>query len=105
MTAWAGRTYKGFPRNVYREAQHTIPKRCAHCGATDVDLELDHIINHAAGGTDTIDNAQWLCGPCHTTKTNRERAAARAARTARGRYDPGTHPGLRPHTPTPPPRR
>jgi 5-methylcytosine-specific restriction endonuclease McrA len=38
------------------------------CGdrATDV----DHIIELAAGGTNTIDNVQPLCKPCHQAKTN-----------------------------------
>jgi hypothetical protein len=38
------------------------------CGdrATDV----DHIIELAAGGTNTIDNVQPLCKPCHIAKTS-----------------------------------
>jgi hypothetical protein len=39
------------------------------CGdrATDV----DHIIELAAGGSNTIDNVQPLCKPCHKAKTSR----------------------------------
>ena len=45
------------------------------CGdrATDV----DHIIELAAGGTNTIDNVQPLCKPCHQAKTNAFNSTAR----------------------------
>ena len=42
-------------------------KTCMYCGdrATDV----DHIIEIAAGGSNSIDNLQPLCKPCHMAKT------------------------------------
>ena len=39
------------------------------CG--DRATEVDHIIELAIGGTNTIDNVQPLCSPCHKAKTAR----------------------------------
>lgn len=39
------------------------------CG--DRATEVDHIIELAAGGTNTIDNVQPLCRDCHKAKTSR----------------------------------
>lgn len=99
MSNWntGGRYHGGFPDSVHRQARRTIPKVCAHCGTTDRPLELDHIINAAAGGTNDLSNAQWLCsGPdgCHAAKTKTEAAAGRRARHARGQHPGERHPGL-----------
>lgn len=50
---------------------------CRHCGQVfdSKDLECDHIINTAQGGTDDLQNLQTLCKPCHQTKTNLESQA------------------------------
>lgn len=40
---------------------------CMYCG--DRATEVDHIQELAAGGTNTIDNVQPLCKPCHRHKT------------------------------------
>ena len=42
-------------------------KTCNYCG--DIGNEVDHIIELAAGGENTIDNLQILCKPCHKAKT------------------------------------
>ncbi|AVJ50278.1 HNH endonuclease [Mycobacterium phage Mendokysei] len=84
-------------RTQHRKRQ--LPVRCASCGATGVKLYQDHIVNLAAGGADHPHNMQWLCGPCHDTKTKAERAAGRARAIARRgsiskRYrDREPHPG------------
>ncbi|WP_373863853.1 HNH endonuclease [Nocardia pseudobrasiliensis] len=41
-------------------------------------VEVDHIVNHARGGSDEIDNLQAVCAPCHRKKTGSESAQARA---------------------------
>jgi 5-methylcytosine-specific restriction protein A len=51
---------------------------------------VDHITPVSMGGEDSEDNAQAVCGPCHDTKTARERAALRP-RPSRRRGAP-THP-------------
>ncbi len=38
---------------------------CQACGRVGGELEIDHIINTAQGGTDDITNLQTLCKPCH----------------------------------------
>ncbi len=45
---------------------------CQHCGRVGGQLELDHIINLASGGTDNKDNLQILCQSCHKQKTQAE---------------------------------
>ncbi|MGY2157160.1 HNH endonuclease [Pseudomonas tolaasii] len=50
---------------------------CRVCGLTTKDLEVDHIINVARGGTDDDGNLQAICIPCHKSKTARESAAHR----------------------------
>jgi 5-methylcytosine-specific restriction protein A len=44
-------------------------KTCMYCG--DRASDVDHIIELALGGTNTIDNVQPLCKPCHMAKTVR----------------------------------
>jgi 5-methylcytosine-specific restriction endonuclease McrA len=43
-------------------------KTCNYCG--DIGLEVDHVIELAAGGDNTIDNLQVLCKECHKRKTS-----------------------------------
>lgn len=42
-------------------------KTCNYCG--DIGLEVDHVIELAVGGDNTIDNLQVLCKACHKAKT------------------------------------
>lgn len=45
--------------------------RCAACPATD-NLQLDHIVAIANGGTNDEVNLQFLCGPCNSSKGTRD---------------------------------
>ena len=45
---------------------------CQHCRRVTTQLELDHIVNVAQGGTDDESNLQSLCPPCHKDKTLKE---------------------------------
>jgi 5-methylcytosine-specific restriction protein A len=60
----------------WRRKRDTILLRdrytCQQCGHIGTDLEVDHIINVARGGTDDDDNLQSLCIPCHKRKTAQE---------------------------------
>jgi len=47
---------------------------CQVCQLVTLDLEVDHIVNIAQGGTDDDANLQALCVPCHQAKTAREAA-------------------------------
>lgn len=53
---------------------------CQHCQKVfdRHQLEVDHIINQARGGTDDPHNLQTLCKPCHTIKTQMESQAGGA---------------------------
>ena len=42
--------------------------RCRMCGATGVELEVDHVVPVANGGSDAIDNLQTLCFKCNRGK-------------------------------------
>lgn len=42
--------------------------RCVLCGASGVQLEVDHIVPAARGGSDRLDNLQTLCFPCNRGK-------------------------------------
>jgi hypothetical protein len=42
--------------------------RCRICGATGVELEVDHIVSVADGGSDALDNLQTLCFKCNRGK-------------------------------------
>lgn len=70
-------------RRLRTAALHRDGHRCTNCGRPA--HTADHILPVAEGGTDTLDNLQSLCDPCHKAKTAREAARGRArARQARG---------------------
>lgn len=50
---------------------------CQQCGHIGTDLEVDHIVNVAQGGTDDDGNLQTLCPTCHKAKTATESQAGR----------------------------
>jgi hypothetical protein len=70
-------------RNLRAACFRVWGRSCLMCGdrATDV----DHIIELAAGGTNTIDNVQPLCKPCHIAKTSRFNAT-RATEPQQSRF-------------------
>ena len=43
-------------------------KRCAYCGVTGVQLQLDHIFPRSRGGPDLPENLTPACKPCNTSK-------------------------------------
>ncbi|WPX08891.1 RNA-guided endonuclease IscB [Anaerocellum danielii] len=46
-------------------------RRCVYCGATNVPLEVEHIIPKSRGGTDRVDNLVIACHECNQRKGNR----------------------------------
>lgn len=54
-----------------------VPMECAKCGLSgDATFNMDHIKPIKLGGSRTLSNLQWLCVPCHRSKTNREERVA-----------------------------
>jgi 5-methylcytosine-specific restriction protein A len=45
---------------------------CKAKGRISLATQLDHIVALVNGGTDTSDNRQGLCTPCHEAKTRRD---------------------------------
>lgn len=72
---------------------------CTVTGCTTPALEVDHILNVAAGGTHADDNLTSLCYTHHAAKTHLERVAGQQRARARKqttRTEP--HPGVIHHT-------
>ena len=88
-------------KRLRRLAKQRLSYWCAQCGAEPTGrdgLELDHIVPVAEGGTDGLENLQWLCASCHVEKSRREAARGISRRVARrrlyGRFAT-RHPGLK----------
>jgi 5-methylcytosine-specific restriction endonuclease McrA len=43
-------------------------RRCAYCGAKDVQLQIEHIKPKALGGTNRVSNLTLACEPCNLSK-------------------------------------
>lgn len=69
-----GRPWRRIRERVLLRDQYT----CCGCGLVTQELEVDHIINVAEGGSDDESNLQSLCVPCHQAKTAAEAARGRA---------------------------
>ncbi|MFW1635636.1 HNH endonuclease [Acinetobacter oleivorans] len=66
-----GRSWRKLKQHVHERDQWT----CCHCQCVTMELECDHIVNTAQGGTDDLDNLQSLCKPCHDKKSLAESKA------------------------------
>ncbi len=63
-----GRPWRRLKQKIHLRDEWT----CCSCGRVTMELELDHIVNVAQGGTDDEANLQSLCVECHKKKTSRE---------------------------------
>ena len=75
MSANQGRLQRIRGRNgqSMRAAYLSAHPLCVHCeskGIVRAATEVDHVTAFANGGSDTWDNKQSLCKPCHRVKTN-----------------------------------
>lgn len=46
-------------------------RTCAYCGATQVPLEIEHLVPRARGGSDRVSNLTLACRPCNQRKGSR----------------------------------
>ena len=58
------------PDNVRREVWSRDQGQCVRCTAIEY-LEFDHIIPHAKGGSNSVNNVQLLCRKCNQYKSDR----------------------------------
>lgn len=66
-----GRPWRRLKAKIHLRDKYT----CQCCGLVTMELECDHIVNTAQGGTDDLDNLQSLCKPCHDKKSLAESKA------------------------------
>jgi len=45
-------------------------RRCAYCGATDLPLQIEHLVPRARGGSDRVSNLTLACELCNQRKGN-----------------------------------
>ncbi|GAA4482614.1 HNH endonuclease [Microbacterium panaciterrae] len=90
MTAYR-EGYQPFPGPVKRAALARAEGRCQRCGREDLPLQVDHWVNDASGGSNTIDNAVVLCTNCHSMKSATERQAGVQQRTEQRRRNTRWH--------------
>ena len=60
---------KAIPDDVKQYIWARDEGRCRGCGST-VELQFDHIISVAMGGSNNSENLQILCGPCNRSKSS-----------------------------------
>lgn len=63
-----GRPWRRKRDEIFKRDKYT----CQVCGRVGGELELDHILNVARGGTDDASNLQTICTACHKPKTHAE---------------------------------
>lgn len=68
-----GRPWRRLKAKIHLRDKYT----CQCCGVVTMELELDHIINVAQGGTDDESNLQSLCPECHKVKSQKESRGAK----------------------------
>lgn len=66
-----GRTLQRIREAYFRV--HPLCVRCQAKGHVTPATDLDHVRPLHQGGTDTEDNRQGLCAPCHIEKSKTER--------------------------------
>lgn len=57
---------------------------CKSKGIYSVANEVDHIVNKASGGDDSMSNLQVICKDCHKAKTQKESVQGRGGIFSRG---------------------
>src|SRR5579883_2120175 len=69
--AISGVAYQHGELQGYEVKQYLLTKwghRCAYCGATNVPLQVEHIVPRARGGSNRVSNLTLACAPCNQAK-------------------------------------
>ena len=69
--AISGVAYQHGELQGYEVKQYLLAKwghRCAYCGATNVPLQVEHIVPRARGGSNRVSNLTLACAPCNQAK-------------------------------------
>ena len=67
----AGVEYQQGTRLGYEVREYLLDKwgrACVYCGATDVPLQVEHIVPKSRGGSNRVSNLTLACEPCNLTK-------------------------------------
>ena len=67
-------------RTIAMRRDHWLCQPCRRAGKVTPATECDHITPKAKGGTDSLNNLQAICAPCHKEKTQAEAAEAQGRR-------------------------
>lgn len=59
-----GQAYRKFREFILLRDNNT----CVYCGASNISLQLDHVVPKSKGGADTPENLVAACKPCNTSK-------------------------------------
>jgi hypothetical protein len=59
--------FRGMYRKAFNYLLSNFTYECAYCGSTQ-QIEVDHIKPLSKGGTNDLDNLQFLCKKCNTKK-------------------------------------
>jgi 5-methylcytosine-specific restriction protein A len=97
--AWQGSSRRAsLPRGWARLRAAVLMRdkhRCTEDECTAYATNVDHVVPHHLGGTDTLDNLTSLCAPHHQAKSSREGSTAAAAKRADLKRPAEQHPGIR----------
>ena len=94
-----GASRRSLPSKLRKEVAFRQKYECAACGCLlPPDHEVDHVVPVALNGSDSLENLQALCRPCHLQKTRDQRHAILDAKRM-----PGAAAAPRPAPPRAPP--
>ena len=94
-----GASRRSLPSKLRKEVAFRQKYECAACGCLlPPDHEVDHVVPVALNGSDSLENLQALCRPCHSQKTRDQRHAILDAKRM-----PGAAAAPRPAPPRAPP--
>ncbi|WP_151444282.1 HNH endonuclease [Halomonas lysinitropha] len=68
-------------RRVVMQRDGGLCQPCRQAGRITSASAVDHIVPKGEGGTDSHDNLQAICSPCHKAKTQQEATRARQGDT------------------------